>query len=555
MDSDSKGIAADAREQRRRFILILYARAAVVTALFGSTLFFSLSGEEAEVSATRILLFSVVLLVYILTAGYLIWLRRPRERLGLHVQSQIVLDVLVATALVYVTGSVESPFTFFYALPVINTAVFYPRRGTFLTAGLSCLCLSALFILESQGILPVSLEGRVGEPPSGGRVAYLLALNYVVFFAIAWLSGYLAEQLRQAGRELKRTESDLEKLEVLNRDIVISMRSGLMAVDLQGAVSLLNPVAEQILGRPSHQALGRPASEVFPAVAGLLGKMAKGDPDVLQRQEVSHQRGGDRLAIPVGLTLSPLKNPGGQNAGILVHMQDLSEQKQMEALVKRSERMAALGVMAAGIAHEVRNPLASISGAVQMLSVEEDLDGEDRRLMEIVKRETERLNLLISDFLHYARPREPQPRKCSLKDLVEETVSVFQRSTDEGATQVNCDLDEVEAAVDPDQIRQVLWNLLANAARAVDRTGQVQIHLKAQEGGAAVIEVADDGPGVPEELHSKIFEPFFTTREDGSGLGLATVGRIIEAHRGSIELVCPAGGGSRFIVRLPGVER
>jgi two-component system sensor histidine kinase PilS (NtrC family) len=134
-------------------------------------------------------------------------------------------------------------------------------------------------------------------------------------------------------------------------------------------------------------------------------------------------------------------------------------------------------------------------------------------------------------------------------------VSVFQRSTDEGDTRVNCDLDDVEAAVDPDQIRQVLWNLLANAARAVDGTGRVQIHLKAQDEGAVMIEVADDGPGVPEELHAKIFEPFFTTREDGSGLGLATVSRIIEAHRGSIELECPAGGGSRFIVRLPGAEQ
>jgi len=552
VDPDSKGIAADAHEQRRRFVLIIYARAAVVTALFGSTLFFSLGSEEEKISITQILLFGVVLLVYVLTAAYLIWLRKPRERLSLHVQSQIVLDVLVATALVYVTGSVESPFTFFYALPVINTAVFYPRRGTFLTAGLSCLCLSALFILESQEILPVGLAGRVGEPPTGGRVAYLLALNYVVFFAIAWLSGYLAEQLRQTGRELQRTENDLEKLEVLNRDIVISMRSGLMAVDLRGAVSLLNPVAEKILGCPVQRVLGRPAAEAFPAVAGLLEKMSKGDPEVLQRQEVLHRRAGERVAIPVGLTLSALKNPDGKNAGILVHMQDLSDQKQMEALVKRAEKMAALGVMAAGIAHEVRNPLASISGAVQMLSVEENLDAEDRRLMEIVKRETERLNLLISDFLLYARPREPQPRKCSLKALVEETVSVFTRSTDEGDTQVNCELSEVEATVDPDQIRQVLWNLLTNAARAVDGAGAVRIRLTSPEEGAVVIEIADEGPGVPEDLRSRIFEPFFTTHDDGSGLGLATVSRIVEAHRGSIELKCPEGGGSRFIVRLPG---
>jgi two-component system sensor histidine kinase PilS (NtrC family) len=553
--SSSKGIPAGGREQRRRFILILYARAAVVTALFGSTLFFSLGSDRPAIGATQILLFGVVLAVYAMTAGYLIWLRKARANISLHVQLQILFDVLVATVLVYVTGGVESPFTFFYALPVINTAVFYPRRGTFLTAGLCCLFLSALFILESQGILPGELEGRVGELPSGGRVAYLLALNYAMFFAIAWLSGYLAEQLRETGRELQRTESDLERLEVLNRDIVLSMRSGLMAVDHRGVVSLLNPVAEQILGCRAEASLECPVAQVFPAVAPLLDKMRAEGLGELHREEVQHQNHKARTAVPVGLTLSTLKTPEREEAGILIHMVDLTEQKQMEALVKRAERMAALGAMAAGIAHEVRNPLASISGAVQMLGAEDGAGGEDRRLMDIVKRETERLNLLISDFLHYARPREPQPRACSLKDLVAETVSVFLRSTDEGGSRVDCDLAEVEAMVDPDQIRQVLWNLLANAAQAVDGAGSVRVRLGVEEGGAVSIEVTDDGPGVPEDLHDKIFEPFFTTREEGSGLGLATVSRIVEAHNGTVRLECPEGGGSRFIVRLPGAHQ
>ena len=162
---------------------------------------------------------------------------------------------------------------------------------------------------------------------------------------------------------------------------------------------------------------------------------------------------------------------------------------------------------------------------------------------------------MISDFLHYARPREPQLRTCSLRELVEETVSVFLHSADEGSPGVKCELAEVEAAVDPDQIRQVLWNLLANAGQVVDGSGEVTVRLEAGDGGYVVMEVADDGPGVPADLREKIFEPFFTTREDGSGLGLATVGRIVEAHRGTIELKCPQGGGSRFVVRLPGVAQ
>jgi two-component system, NtrC family, sensor histidine kinase PilS len=541
-------------ENRRRFVLLLYSRAVIITALLGSTIFFNSRSNLPLFSTSQILLYCIVAVVYLGTGGTLLWLKFGRINLNIHVQAQIVFDCLVAGLLVYLTGGVESPFCFFFALPVIITSIFFPRRGSFLTAGLSCLLLGAIFILENQGILPVSLDGRLEAPPPTGQVLYLLALNYTVFFAIAWLSGTLSDQLKKTGRQLERTEIDLERLEALHRDIVQSLRSGLLVVDHDYKVSLLNPVAEKILGVVRQESIGLPAREVFPSLEKLFSEQAGPS---FKRTEVQHQQRADHKIIPVGLTMSVLKNPNDAIAGTLVHMQDLTERKQMEASVKQAEKMAALGEMAAGMAHEIRNPLASVSGAVQVLKESPEIGAEDRRLMGIILRETKRLDELLSDFLAYARPKDPKPSICSLKDLVSDTISVFVTSPKTDLPEVVTDLEDVHAMVDPDLIRQVFWNLLTNAADALPDEGKISVRLRIErtkQGSAeAVLEVEDNGSAIDSQLHERIFDPFFTTKDHGNGLGLATVNRIVEAHSGTIKLECSGQTGNIFIVKLPGV--
>jgi len=554
VDPKEQNSQTDSSEQRRRFVLLLYSRAVIITALLGSTIFFNSRSNLPHFSTSQILLYCIVAVVYLGSGATLLWLKYGRFNLNIHIQAQIVFDCLVAGLLVYLTGGVESPFCFFFALPVIITSIFFPRRGSFLTAGLSCLLLGAIFILENQGILPVSLDGRLQTPPPTGQVLYLLVLNYTVFFAIAWLSGTLSDQLKKTGRQLERTEIDLERLEVLHRDIVQSLGSGLLVVDHDYKVSLLNPVAEEILGVAKFESIGLPAHEVFPALEELFsGQHRQG----FQRTEVQHQHRADQKIIPVGLTMSVLKNPDDAIAGTLVHMQDLTERKQMEASVKQAEKMAALGEMAAGMAHEIRNPLASVSGAVQVLKESREIGAEDRRLMGIILRETRRLDQLLSDFLAFARPKDPQPRICSLKDLVSDTISVFVRGSKTDLPEVVTELEDVHAMVDPDLIRQVFWNLLTNAADALPPKGKISVRLKVdrtkQESSVAVLEVEDSGPAIDSQLHDRIFDPFFTTKENGNGLGLATVSRIIEAHSGTIKLECSSQAGNIFIVRLPGV--
>lgn len=553
-----------ASEQRQRLRLLVVVRSAVVAPLAAVTLFFNLRAGLPFMGPTQLGLLAVLGLVLGSTVVFAAWPPRGEPRWLWRQQAEVTLDLLLATWLVFVTHGAESPFTFLYALPIIAAALFFPRRGAMLTAGLACVLLGAMFMLQSMGFLPMELEGESSVPPNTGRVVYLLVFHYAVFFAVVWLAAQLGEQLQRTGRELRMTAQDLQALASLNRDIVSSLRSGLMAMDQDGLVRLLNPVAEEILGARAADSLGKPGTELLPPLRGLLAggpaQPGRAEAAVLQRVQVQHQRLPGPREVPVGLTLSALSRADGSAAGTLVHMQDLTELRALEAKMKKAERMAALGGMAAVLAHEIRNPLASISGAVQVLQGSSELGGDDRRLMEIILRETGRLDGLLGEFLAFARPKEPRRLACDLKALVEESLTMFARSELGCGLEIAPELAEVRGLVDPDQLRQVLWNLLSNAAQALAATGagrgRIGVRLQrapGADGPSAQLEVSDDGPGVPPELRERVLEPFFTTREQGTGLGLAVVNQIVEAHGGQVELGAGPEGGCRVLVRLPGV--
>lgn len=554
------GVHDSDREQRRRLYFLLLVRAAVVTVLLGSTLFFNIRSGHLDLTPTRILLYALAVTVFALTLVYALWLKKIRGSLGFHLQFQIVFDVFVASLLVYITGGIESPFTFFYALPIIQTAVFFPRRSAVLTAGLSCLLLGGLYVLENRGFLPVDLEGRLSPSPSALRVTYLLAFNYSVFLAIAWLAGSLGEQLRRTGRELQETEEEVETLVALNRDIIQSLRSGLIALDDENHISLLNPVAETILGVEAEACVGEDTLKIFQEmnhVLGAEGSSGEIQSDLPMRFEVEHRR-SDGSSLPIGLTMSPLTRTDGKNIGTLVHMQDLTEIKAMEKGRKRAERLAAVGGMAAVMAHELRNPLASMSGASQMLKGVGGLDDAEKKLMDIIIRETTRLDHLLSDFLKYARPKDPQKRKVDLHDLVAQTIHSFEQRSGCSGLEIKSNLDSCAALLDPDHISQVLMNLLLNAEQATEGCGKIFVRLYGREDEEkqywAVLEVADNGPGIPAQMRDRIMEPFVTSRQRGTGLGLAIVSQIVQAHSGRVEVEIPEDGGSLFRISLPGVS-
>jgi two-component system sensor histidine kinase PilS (NtrC family) len=554
------------RELRLRFRLVVAVRSALLAALAAGTLFFNLRGGYPFLGPTQLGLLGVLALTLASGLLYLAWKPRREPRWSLHIQLEVLSEALLAVGLVYLTGGAESPFSFLFALPIIAAALFFPLRGALVTAGLACVLLGTLLLLVHWGVLPPDLEGRRQASLPTGRVIYLLLLHDAIFLAIAWLASQLGEQLRRTGRALDVTTQDLEALASLNRDIVLSLRSGLVALDPEGRVSLLNPTAGEILGVEAREALGQPGVQLFPPLGQLMERppaagSPAGRPALLHRVQVSHQRRPGEPARAIGLTLSPLSRADGRPAGTLVHMQDLTEFRAMEAKVKRAERLAVLGEMAAVIAHEIRNPLASISGSAQMLSRSGRLEPTDQRLMEIIERETTRLDGLLGDFLAFARPKEPVRARVDLAALAQETLAMFGRSELSAGVRLEPRLRPAVGRVDAGQIRQVLWNLLTNAAQALQANGREggRVRVSVGPGQAATgawveLEVWDDGPGLPVELQDKALEPFFTTKEKGSGLGLAVVQRICEAHEGRVQFDCPPEGGCRVRVGLPGEE-
>jgi two-component system sensor histidine kinase PilS (NtrC family) len=265
-------------------------------------------------------------------------------------------------------------------------------------------------------------------------------------------------------------------------------------------------------------------------------------------------RGGKGDERVLGVSVSPLTNHLNRPIGRIVNFQDLTELRRMEAQVKRAERLAAIGQMAAGVAHEIRNPLASISGSIELLRKTPQLDPDSGALMEIVLREVERLNRLITDLLDYARPRPRVPVPLELGGLLDETVRVFaQDRTAPGVTAryvPPAEGGEVQVVADPGQVRQVLWNLLRNAAEAMPDGGEVVVALRRGDGHAE-FDVVDTGQGIAPSDQERLFEPFFTTKTRGSGLGLAMVHRIVTEHGGSVSVDSSPGRGARFSVRLP----
>ncbi|HEY7726567.1 MAG TPA: ATP-binding protein [Anaeromyxobacteraceae bacterium] len=509
----------------RRQAWVTLFRLVTVTVLLGGTAAWHRSaglGEAAEAIAGR--LYTLVLVVYALSLALAVWLRLRRGLAAL-AAAQVAVDVGLATAVVALTGWAESVFVFLFAIAVVTGSLLLYRRGALLAAALAI-----------AAYLPAVLLLAPVRPPSSTLFAHAGAL-----LATAALAGYLSEQLRRTGEQLAEREVDLAAITALHEAIVQSVASGLLTLDARHLVTFLNRAGEEITGRRVAEVVGRPA-DWFPA---LPARASRDEHDFVNAR-------GQRLRL--GFTVFPLRARGGEEIGQAVIFQDLTALRAMEERVARSERLAELGHVAAGLAHELRNPLASMSGSVELLRGAPALGDEERRLLGILLREAERLDHLVERFLEYSRPGAPARVRADLARVAEETLAVFSHDPAAARVRLEPELRPAPAWCDADQMRQVLWNLLLNAAQASSREGEpghVRVRCGPSPGGGAVLEVEDDGPGIAAEDLPRLFTPFFTTRARGSGLGLATVQRVVDAHGGAVAVDSTPGAGTRFTVRLP----
>ncbi len=545
----------------------MLGRVIILTLLLTITLLFQLSEKKYFFIPLTNNFYYFIGLFYLVTIAYALFLRKIRD-LYRFAFLQIVIDQLFITVLIYFTGGNESFFPVTYIFSVIASSMIFYRRGALFSASLSSLLFGLLLLLQLYRWI-----NPLGEPSlyDASQIFYTLIIYMATFYIVAFLSSAISEELKKKGKELIQKQADYNHLEVFNRNIIQSLDSGLLTVDLSGNINFLNRTAEKILNRNGEELKDTSIYNLFPRIDRMIEQAKKKDspPSSDYQRYETPLSNHDGRKIYLGFSISPLSDPEGSLIGYTLIFQDITKFKEMEEEMKRVDKMAAVGVLAAGMAHEIRNPLASLSGSIQMLKTELTLDDRQQHLMEITLRESERLNALITDFLLFAQPPQTHKILYPIRRVLEETIDLFTHSScfhDGIRIRWPSDPEEVRASLDPDQMKQVFWNLFINAAQSMSNRGEIRVQLGrgnawgvtglpllSQQGGKewAKIAIIDSGKGMAQEDKEKIFEPFFTTKENGTGLGLSIVHKIIENHNGLIKVESELGRGSTFTIYLP----
>jgi two-component system sensor histidine kinase PilS (NtrC family) len=543
---------------RRKLAWLIAIRAVVSTILLGSA---TLAQFTAPGSFPIDPFFFLIGLTYALTIGYASTLRYV-DRFRWLVDLQLAFDALIVSAFIDLTGGIASYFSVLYVLPIVAGGTVQFRRGGLLVAALSTVLYVGIVLQQYFDGLILLPAGWPTPPPiflpTRLVAANIVALNIFGFCAVGFLSGSLAENLRSAGAKLRQASTEIADLQALNQHVINSLPSGLVTTDPKQRILTFNRAAESITGIPSSTALGRPVTEVLQLPPEIARRLDDDVPQTAGRRGEFHFRTGDgRGEIELGLSATHLETPGGR-AGFLLSFQDVTQIKKLQRDNTIQQRLAAVGEMAAGIAHEIRNPLASMSGSIQILRQELPLSTEQEQLMDIVLRESERLNSTIRSFLAYARPQRFAITRFDVSRVLNDAAMLLRNGSDlddRHLVEVDVPPEELWYEADESQIKQVVWNLATNGLRAMPDGGRLRL-AGAVDGSAGdvILTVQDEGIGIPPEDLDGLFQPFHGRFAKGSGLGLAIVHRIINDYNGEIRVSSQPGKGTAVSVRLPALH-
>lgn len=496
-------------------------------------------------------LFFLLGLTFALSVLYIILLPRLK-RLDEFAGFQLAGDLFLSTGLVHYTGGIESSLTFVYIFPIFGSGTLLGRRESLWLASLGSILFALLVDFEYyQLIAPVGQSASTHL--SFNFVFFRVFINIVAFFLVALLSSHLAERLREAGRQLEAQQTDIRNLKTLYQDVIANISSGIMTLDLEGRIVAFNATAERITGMKANEVIGLSYTDVsldeFPGLEAFSSR-DKGSAGAETFEAPFTRRDG--TVLPVGVTYSSLRDGEGRILGTVAIFQDLTERKQMEEQLRRADRLAAVGQLAASIAHEVRNPLAAISGSIQLLH--EELKGQGHeQLLGLILREADRLKLITGQFLDQVRVPGPPTRGCDLVATLEETLFLLQQSEEYRAgirVEFEKKVETLPVQAERDRLKQIFWNIGLNALQAMPEGGTLSVIVSGKEDFGAV-EFHDSGDGIPGDQLSRIFEPFYTTKSRGTGLGLAIAKRLVEDLGGRIEVMSPPTGGATFRILLP----
>jgi two-component system sensor histidine kinase PilS (NtrC family) len=517
-----------------------------------------LAPNPANAASIRHLGIAVILWLT-LSLFYLIYNQISHDYL-LQAYLQMFSDIVIITAILHVTGDLDSNYLSLYLVEIILASMLLRRARALFVAAVSFIFMGAMMELA---YLPTIYPELVDKYPGLQLLATTSTLPFDLpslqvkisaslfgFFAVAYLSSHLAESLRKARVELRDKSGQVASLQAKNENIIQSMREGLLSTDLNGMITELNPAGAEILGRTLEELRGSPLVSVFHDLSGQESIPPEARPATRQEITFRHLQKEHRI---LGVSSSPLIIPEVGVVGHVYNFQDLTDEKRREVEYRAKDRMATLGRMAAGIAHEIRNPLASIAGSVKLLRSISELDEDQVKLIAIVSRESERLNKLVSDFLLYSRDQRFEFQQVNIINLLEETLLLLEHHPVFGPRyriERKFVRRELPMYADADKIRQVFWNICDNSLKAMPDGGTLTAQVE-QRGGRIRIVLADTGVGFSSVQIEKLFEPFQSGFSEGTGLGLALVYQIIQGHHGSIEVASKTGTGARIMIELP----
>ena len=506
----------------------------------------------AQVTTSEILpiapLIRIVGLSYALSLAWIaLWLARIPARV--HASLQLTGDLVTIAVLVYYTGGLTSPFPFLFLVPVGLAALMFGLRGALTVAGAAFVLYGAMAEAIALKLLPPSAAADIAPSLRASSLVFQLVVNAAGFVLVALLTSYLAHSLQQAEARLRGEREASARLLALSADVLRSVESGVLAADNERRVVLANPAARAILGGDGSLE-GRLLEE-------LLEIEGRTWPEALAEVRPDHPLRLDAAAVgagaPLGCTVTALGGEDVAPLGVVVHFRDLTEAREAASKERLRERLVAVGEMAAGIAHEIRNPLASISGSAQVLGNLPGLTQNGRRLLQIVVEESRRLSGIVEAFLGYARPPDPHPAPCDIAQTLEETLTLFAHSPEvTPAHVIELDIKPHPATVvaDERQLRQAFFNLARNAIQAMPQGGTMRVQAK-PEADRYVIRWSDQGIGMQPQQIQEIFQPFKAFRRGGTGLGLSVVYSIVTDHNGEISVISEPGRGTTFTLELP----
>ena len=543
---------------RLRYLMLL--RVAFVTFLLGIATFLEIKGEDILPEISLLFLYLVIITSYILSLFYFFLLNLTKNiKITLYIQA--LCDVLMITGLVYATGGISSVYAVFYTLVIIYSVLFLERRGGLIIASACSICYGLLLDLEYYKILtPLYAIVFQDNPFTAGYVFSKIIIYILSFYLIAFLAIFVVEQEKKTRTLLQEKETAFDQLDLLHRSIIESVDTGILTINLRGQIKSFNRAAEEITGYSFAEVEDKNIVDLFPEYGDLLENIHTGGHPYSQQSRVEmYIESHEKKPLTLGCSVSFLNDGTGKRIGDILVFQDLTAIKKMELILEKNRRLAFIGEMAAGLAHEMRNPLASISGSIQVLHKSLPLNEPDERLMQIILRGKDQLESFMRDFLLLSRPTPGMSEMIKITDILEDILESIRYLPD-----WRDDIQVIKSLQDhlpfiranKTEIRQLIWNVLMNAIQSMPNGGWVTIETgkdtpDISAGQFLEIKISDNGQGIMENDLGKIFEPFYTTREKGTGLGLAIVNRIVEGHAGKIKVDSRSGEGTTFTIWLP----